>query len=63
MFRETGSNPLTYTFEANYCTGIRTNTLSSRYDIVKGKKIIKEDNPIHDTTSAMYRGRKVPIYT
>lgn len=27
MFKETGNNPLCYTLEANYCTGLRTNTL------------------------------------
>ena len=31
MFRET-QNPFIYTFEANYCTGHRFNTLASRYD-------------------------------
>jgi len=33
IFKETGFNPLSYTFEANYCTGHRINTLSSRFDI------------------------------
>ena len=63
MFRETDSNPLTYTFEANYCTGLRTNSLSSRWDMASQKKIVKEDSVIHDTSSNFYRGRKVPIYT
>jgi len=43
IFRETGRNPLTYTFESNYCTGHRINTLSCRFDVDKGKKIVKED--------------------
>lgn len=43
IFRETGNNPLTYTFEANYCTGLRTNTLQPRYDTESQHKIIKED--------------------
>jgi len=28
IFRETGCNPLSYTFESNYATGHRINTLS-----------------------------------
>jgi len=63
IFRETNSNPLTYTFEANYATGIRINTLSARFDVETGKKIIKEESPIHDTSSSLYRSRKAPIYT
>lgn len=43
IFRETDSNPLTYTFEANYATGHRVNTLSCRYDIANDKKLIKEE--------------------
>jgi len=46
IFRETNSNPLVYTFEANYATGIRINTLSARFDVYQGKKLIKEDFPI-----------------
>jgi hypothetical protein len=46
MFRETDYNPMTYTFEANYATGHRINTLAARYDIEKDKKIIKEDSQI-----------------
>lgn len=62
MFRET-KNPFIYTFEANYCTGHRFNTLACRYDVINDKKHIKEDNNIHDTTSSIYRGRKAPIFT
>jgi len=46
IFRETGGNPLTFTFEANYATGLRINTLSSRYDSINDKKLIKEDTQI-----------------
>lgn len=49
IFRAT-DNPFTYTFEANYCTGIRINTLACRYNIAEDKRYIK-DVPIHDTTS------------
>ena len=63
MFRETGFNPFTYTFEANYATGHRINTLAARYDFEKDKKLIKEDSPIQDTSSSIYSGGKVPIYT
>jgi hypothetical protein len=63
IFREVDFNPLTYTFEANYCTGIRTNILQHRYDILNDKKITKEDMNVYDITSAMYRGRKSPIFT
>lgn len=28
IFRETDGNPLTYTFEANYCTGLRYNPIN-----------------------------------
>ena len=63
IFRETEGNPLTYTFEANYCTGHRVNSLSCRYDSINDKKLIKEDSSIHDTTSSIYRGRKAPIFT
>lgn len=51
IFRETGSSPLTYTFEANYATGLRINTLQPRFDVVNQKKIIKEDSLVQDTSS------------
>ena len=51
MFRETGGLPFTYTFEANYYTGHRINTLACRYDVAEDKKHIKEDHALHDTTS------------
>ena len=63
IFRETGGNPLTYTFEANYCTGLRINPLNQRYDAENDKKIIKEDSAISDIASQIYRGRKSPIFT
>ena len=44
IFRETNNNPLTYTFEANYATGHRINTLSCRFDVAADKKLIKEDS-------------------
>ena len=43
IFREADLNPLTYTFEDNYCTGVRINVMQQRYDIINDKKIIKED--------------------
>ena len=63
MFKETGCNPFVYTFEANYATGHRINTLAPRFDIEKDKKLIKEDSPIQDTSSSLYSGGKVPIFT
>ena len=63
IFREVDFNPLTYTLEANYCTGIRINLLQHRYDINNDKKLTKEEMNVHDITSAMYRGRKSPIFT
>ena len=63
MFRETGNNPLTYTFEANYCTGIRTNTLQPRYDTTAKKLLLKEDSMVKDSSSILYRGKKSPIFT
>lgn len=51
IFRETDGNPLTYTLEANYATGLRVNTLCQRYDIENDKKIIKEDSAVQDTAS------------
>lgn len=62
IFQETNNHPFTYTFEANYATGHRVNTLSTRYDIENNKKIIKEESPITDTSSNIYRGRKSPIF-
>lgn len=61
IFRATGC-PLSYTFEANYCTGLRVNALWCRYDQINDKKIVKEE-PISDMTSQIYRGRKSPIFT
>ena len=59
--RETGLLHV-FTLEANYATGLRINTLQSRYDYAKGKKL-KKDLPIKDTSSEFYKLRKIPIYT
>ena len=48
--------------EANYATGLRINTLQPRFSCEEGKKILKEDYPVQDTSSAFYRKRKIPIY-
>ena len=61
IFRATEGNPYIYTFEANYATGIRSNTLSQRYNVAEEKFIVK-DFAIHDTTSTIYRGKKSPIF-
>ena len=61
MFRVL-NNPLTYTFEANYATGHRANTLSQRFDLENNKKLVKESKAINDTSSSIYSGNKVPIY-
>jgi hypothetical protein len=61
IFRATDC-PLTYTFETNYCTGLRVNALACRYDQMQDKKIIKEE-PITDMASSIYRGKKSPIFT
>ena len=61
IFRET-NHPLTYTFEANYCTGHRINHLNQRFDIENGQKIIKEDSPISDAASNFYPGGRVPTF-
>ena len=62
IFRETGSNPLTYTLEANYATGLRINTLAPRYDSVNDKRLLKEESPILDTSSTLYKSMKPPIF-
>jgi hypothetical protein len=54
---------LTYTFEANYCTGLRFNPLNHRYDIENNQKIVKEDTLITDITSSIYKNRKSPVFT
>ena len=51
IFRETGGNPLTYTLEANYCTGLRINPINQRYDAENDKKLIKEDSVVSDIAS------------
>ena len=65
IFRETGSGDVVYcyTMEGNYATGLRINTLQARFDSQTGKKVVKEDYQVQDTSSAFYRKRKIPIYT
>lgn len=64
IFRETGNGGVVYCFtlEGNYATGLRINTLQPRFDIEKEKRVLKEDNPVQDTSSAFYKIRKVPVY-
>lgn len=59
VFRMTGI-PYCYTLEGNYATGIRINTLQCR--VKDGKKVLKEDYQVNDTSSAFYKIRKVPLY-
>jgi len=54
---------LTYTFEANYCTGLRFNPINQRYDIENDRKIVKEDSLVTEITSSIYKNRKSPIFT
>ena len=65
IFRETGSGDVVYCFtlEGNYATGLRINTLQARFDSQTGKKVVKEDYQVQDTSSAFYRKRKIPFYT
>lgn len=62
IYRET-KLPYCFTLEGNYATGIRINTLQARFDAVTGKKILKEETPVQDTSSSFYATRKIPIYT
>ena len=64
IFRETGSGdvPYCFTLEGNYATGLRINTLQPRFNIEEGKRVLKEDHPVQDTSSAFYKKRKIPIY-
>lgn len=59
--RETGLLHV-FTLEGNYCTGVRINTLQSRYNFIKGWKM-KQNPAVKDTSSDLYKIRKVPIYT
>lgn len=59
--RETGLLYV-FTLEGNYATGLRINTLKSRYDYIKSKKL-KKDLPVKDTSSDFYKLQKLPIYT
>lgn len=43
-------------------TGLRINTLQPRFDIEKGKKILKEDHSYQDTSSNFYKKCKIPIF-
>jgi hypothetical protein len=40
--------------EGNYATGLRINTLKSKFDYIKGKKL-KKDKPVKDTSSDFYK--------
>ena len=64
IFRETGNGDVVYCFtlEGNYATGLRINTLQPRFDMTTGKRVLKEDHPVQDTSSAFYKIRKVPVY-
>ena len=64
IFRETGQGdvPYCFTLEGNYFTGLRINTLQPRFDQEEGKKILREDQPVQDTSSVFYKKRKIPIY-
>ena len=64
IFRETnqGDVPYCFTLEANYATGLRINTLQPRFSQEEGKKVLREDQPVQDTSSAFYKKRKIPIY-
>ena len=43
-------------------TGLRINTLQPRFNLIEGKRILKEDLPVQDTSSAFYKRRKLPVY-
>lgn len=62
VFKETAV-PHCFTMECNYATGLRTNTLNKRFDIVKQVKLAKEDSFIADLGSSYYKNKKVPLYT
>ena len=64
IFRETNSGDVVYCFtlEANYTTGLRINTLQPRFDLEEGKRILKEEHPVQDTSSAFYKIRKIPVF-
>ena len=64
IFRETnqGDVPHCFTLEGNYATGLRINTLQPRFDVASGKKILKEEHLVQDTSSTFYKVRKIPIY-
>ena len=64
IFRETngGDVPYCFTLEGNYATGLRINTLQPRFDAEEGKRILREDTLVQDTSSAFYKKRKIPIY-
>jgi len=40
MVKQLDMNPLTYTFEVNYATGFRINSLAPRFDMKKLKHMI-----------------------
>ena len=61
IFKMTGI-PLCYTMEGNYAVGLRINTLQPRFSYVENKRLLKEDNPVQDTSSAFYKKRKLPLF-
>jgi hypothetical protein len=54
--------PLCYTMEGNYAVGLRINTLQPRFSYAENKRLLKEDNPVQDTSSAFYKKRKLPLF-
>lgn len=64
IFRETGMGdvPFCFTLEGNYATGLRINTLQPRFDLSAGKRLLKEEHPVQDTSSVFYKKRKIPVY-
>lgn len=62
IFKETSNNPFTYTLDINYTSGHRINNLAWRYDVANDKKLLKEESPIQDTSSSVYKGLKSPMF-
>ena len=60
-YRATGI-PHCFTLECNYATGLKINLLKPRLDLVKKVKLAKEENPISDSTSSFYKGKKAPLF-
>lgn len=62
IYRETALKHC-FTLEANYSTGVRINPLKPRFDLINKVKLIKEDSQVQDANSAIYKGKKTPIFT